>query len=136
MKRICIYMFALLSAATTNAQQTLSPMTKAICHGNTVPGRHQVYGEKMATAYLTIDTSTTNWQTLAAAGFHVAAISDDGWSRATATVRLPYSRIDELSAMEGVVYVQLSNAPQPMLDIAREETGADKVKAGTGIERG
>ena len=136
MKRICIYMFALLSAATTNAQQTLSPMTKAICHGNTVPGRHQVYGEKMATAYLTIDTSTTNWQTLAAAGFHVAAISDEGWSRSTATVRLPYSRIDELSAMEGVVYVQLSNAPQPMLDIAREETGADKVKAGTGIERG
>ena len=135
MKRIYIYTVALLSALPLCAQHTLSPMTKTICRSMSSTGQRQAYGEKMTTAYLTIDTSKTNWQTLATAGFHVTAITDEGWSRATATVRLPYARMAELSAMEGVVYVQLSHAPQPMLDIAREETGADKVTAGTGLDR-
>ena len=51
------------------------------------------------------------------------------------TVRFPLSALQEVAGLKGVGYIEVSSQAQPMMDIARDETGGSKVIAGEGFKQ-
>ncbi|MCF0218369.1 MAG: S8 family serine peptidase [Muribaculaceae bacterium] len=51
------------------------------------------------------------------------------------TARFPLSALQEVAKLKGVTYIEVSSPVQPMMDIARDETGGSKVIAGEGFKQ-
>lgn len=78
-------------------------------------------------AYLTT-SADADWQALQALGVRTVMRLDT-----IATATLPLSRLAEISAVRGVKYVQTAAPAHQTLDLAKAETGADKVNAGQSL---
>lgn len=110
------------------AQNTMSPKTAIMVHGLESMGtRAGAQEDNMVTAYVTINPGKTSWQQLG-----LTPVSSFG---NTATVRIGISRIARIAEADGVEYVQVTAAPQPMLDVARAEAGVDMVHNATSLEQ-
>ena len=110
------------------AQNTMSPKTAIMVHGLESMGtRAGAQEDNMVTAYVTINPGKTSWQQLG-----LTPVSSFG---NTATVRIGMSRIARIAEADGVEYVQVTAAPQPMLDVARAEAGVDMVHNATSLEQ-
>ena len=110
------------------AQNTMSPKTAIMVHGLESMGtRAGAQEDNMVTAYVTINPGKTSWQQLG-----LTPVSSFG---NTATVRIGISRIARIAEADGVEYVQVTAAPQPMLDVARAEAGVDMIHNATSLEQ-
>lgn len=110
------------------AQNTMSPKTAIMVHGlESMSTRAGAQEDNMVTAYVTINPGKTSWQQLG-----LTPVSSFG---NTATVRIGMSRIARIAEADGVEYVQVTAAPQPMLDVARSEAGVDMVHNATSLEQ-
>ena len=110
------------------AQNSMSPKTAIMVHGLENMGtRASKQEDKTVTAYVTITPGKTSWQQL---GLTPISIFGN-----TATVRVAMSKIESIAGADGVEYVQVTASPQPMLDVARAETGVDMVHNATTLDQ-
>lgn len=80
------------------------------------------------TVFVTIDNDKCSWETLKEAGIQVIPLTSK-----RGTLRISSAGLQRLVGMNGVRYVENSDAPQTMIDIARQETGADRGLNGDGF---
>lgn len=118
--------------ASTHAQQQLSPKARIAAHTTTAANRHAATtAQDKVTVYVTIDPTKTDWETLRERhGLQTALCTGNA-----ATARIARTRLAQLAQTEGVSYVQTASTPQLMLDMARTETGADRMNNGESIDK-
>ena len=81
-------------------------------------------------AYLTVNSSALDREALSRLGVKVCLEAGNKM-----TVRMPVEAIAQLSEVEGVEYIETSTTVQPMMDIARRETGGADMNAGIGLQQ-
>lgn len=113
-------LLSVVSPAAAEGPQRLSPKGKMQAAG----------ADTILTAYITTDDNSMDWEALDTLGVKVTMRLDG-----IATARIPASRLADVAAVRGVTYVQTGSPVRQMLDVARPETGADMVAAGTGLEQ-
>lgn len=121
---------AILMAATPAMAQTAQQMRK-LSPGARVQmqAAHSTDDGRMVQAYITADDDA-DWHRLDSLGVKITMKLDG-----VATARIPAAKLAEVAATRGVTYVQTATKATQMLDVARPEAGADKVAAGTGLDR-
>ena len=125
-----------VAAIPAYSQASLSPYTttvvKSISQKDDIgkalsASLYKVNGETYISAYIHVDDGF-DISTLTSMGVKVGTVAGN-----IVTAKVPVAVIDELSATDGIRYVDAGRAVKPMMDIARDACGVDDVHAGTDL---
>lgn len=117
--------FAQQSPLSLRLRQQLSPQVPA---ASAVRPASPAAATGQKTLFVEIDTGLTTWETLRGQGFRPVPFTES-----MATVRLTLAEAGRLARQPGVVRVEDSATPRPMVDVARSETGVQRVIGGEGL---
>lgn len=95
-----------------------------------IEARHAA-ADSIVSAYIGIDAQLLDRDALARAGATVTVESGD-----LLTARFPHSALAAVAEVPGVKYIQTAGRVLQMLDVARTETGANRVYAGSDLTQG
>lgn len=118
MKKILLLLF-IACATVVSAQRNMAPKAHVVA---------KTMGETMVRAYV-VFYEKANVEALESAGAQVNSVAGS-----IATITIKASQLQDISAVEGVKYVQTGSEVTTEMDLARQETGVTKVHNGTSLD--